>query len=48
MMVELKDGDSPFENTVQKIDYSISVDAEPGFGKLPASDVLKYILVDGS
>lgn len=48
VMVELKDGDSPFENTVQKIDYSISVDAEPGFGKLPASDVLKYILVDGS
>ncbi len=48
MMKELKVGDSPFENTVQKIDYGTPVDAEPGFGKLPASDVLKYILADGS
>lgn len=48
MMVELKNGDAPFEGTVQKIDYSVPVEAEPGFGKLPASDVLKYILDDGS
>lgn len=24
------------------------MDAEPGFGKLPASDALKYIMADGS
>ncbi len=48
MMAELKAGSSPFENTVQKIDYSTPMDAEPGFGELPASDVLKYILADGS
>lgn len=48
MMEELKARESPFDNTVQKIDYSIPVDAESGFSKLPASDVLKYILADGS
>ena len=30
------------------IDYSSSVDAEPGFGTLPTSNVLKYVLSDGS
>lgn len=48
IMVDLKKGESPFENTIQKIDYSIPVDAEYGFGKLPTSDVVKYILADGS
>lgn len=48
MMTELKCEDSPFKGTVQKIDYSTSVNAEPGFGKLPISDVLKYVLEDGS
>ncbi len=48
MMADLKTREAPFESTIRKIDYSISVDAEPGFGKLPASDVMKYILSDGS
>ena len=48
MMAELKAVNSQLENTVQKIDYSTPVDADPGFGKLSTSDVLKYILADGS
>ncbi|WP_321015188.1 phospho-sugar mutase [Eisenbergiella porci] len=48
MMSELRSGDSPFEHTAQVIDYSKAVEAEPGFGTLPTSNVLKYILIDGS
>lgn len=48
MMSELRNSDSPFVGTVKIIDYSSSVEAEPGFGMLPASNVLKYILTDGS
>lgn len=48
MMAELRSSDSPFEDTASVIDYSKPVDAEPGFGKLPTSNVLKYILEDGS
>lgn len=48
MMRRLREGISPFENTAQIIDYSKPVDAESGFGRLPASNVLKYILDDGS
>ena len=48
MMSELRNSDSPFENTAQIIDYSESVEAEPGFGTLPTSNVLKYILEDSS
>lgn len=48
MMTELHSSDSPFEGTASVIDYSKPVDAEPGFGKLPTSNVLKYILEDGS
>lgn len=48
MMAELRSSDSPFEDTASVIDYSRPVDAEPGFGKLPTSNVLKYILEDGS
>ena len=48
MMTELRATDSPFEETVSVIDYSKAIDAEPGFGKLPTSNVLKYILNDGS
>lgn len=48
MMTELRSSDSPFEDTASVIDYSKPVDAEPGFGKLPTSNVLKYILEDGS
>ena len=48
MMVQLRTEGSPFENTQQSIDYSVPVAAEEGFGELPTSDVLKYILEDGS
>ena len=48
MMCELRSSDSPFEYTAQVIDYSKPVKAEPGFGTLPTSNLLKYILEDGS
>ena len=48
MMSSLRASPSPFENTADTIDYSKSVYAEPGFGHLPTSNVLKYILADGS
>lgn len=48
MMTELRSGASPFANTEKVIDYSSPVEAEPGFGTLPTSNVLKYILKDGS
>lgn len=48
MMADLRSSDSPFENTAEIIDYSKPVAAEAGFGELPTSNVLKYILTDGS
>lgn len=36
------------EDVSQVVDYLKPVNAEEGFGTLPASDVLKYILSDGS
>lgn len=48
MMAELRGGDSPFEATSQVIDYSNPIAAEENFGTLPTSNVLKYILEDGS
>lgn len=48
MMVQLRTQGSPFAGTAQTIDYSVPVAAEEGFGLLPTSDVLKYILDDGS
>lgn len=48
MMTELRASGSPFEGTVSVTDYSKPVDAEAGFGTLPTSDVLKYVLEDGS
>lgn len=48
MMSTLRSSDSPFEDTRQIIDYSSPVEAEPGFGMLTTSDVLKYVLEDGS
>lgn len=48
MMAGLRSGESPFEDAVQVIDYSQPVKAEEGFGYLPTSNVLKYILYDGS
>ena len=48
MMESLRTDGSPFADTKIIIDYSNSVEAESGFGKLPTSNVLKYILDDGS
>ncbi len=48
MMKDLRGGESLFENTKTVTDYSIPVPAEPGFGELPTSDVLKYSLEGGS
>jgi len=48
MMADLRSGGSPFENTAEIIDYSEPVAAEKGFGELPTSNVLKYILTNGS
>ena len=47
MMAELRENSSPFTNTKSVIDYKTDVDATP-FGLLPKSNVLKYILDDGS
>ena len=48
MMSELRAGDAPFAGTKQVFDYSVPVAAEMGFGMLPTSNVLKYILEDDS
>ena len=48
MMNRLRVGDSPFQGTREVIDYSKPVAAEPGFGFLPTSNVLKYVFEDGS
>ncbi len=48
IMADLRSTESPFENTAEIIDYSKPVAAEAGFGELPTSNVLKYILTDGS
>ncbi len=48
MMARLRAGDAPFEGTKQVYDYSVPVAAEMGFGMLPTSNVLKYILEDDS
>lgn len=48
MMTELRASGSPFAGTVFVTDYSKPVDAEVGFGMLPTSNVLKYVLEDGS
>lgn len=48
MMAQLRNSGSPFDDTAAVVDYSVPVEAEPGFGVLPTSNVLKYILQDGS
>ena len=48
MMTDLRAGEPPFENTAETVDFSDAVAAEEGFGVLPTSNVLKYILTDGS
>jgi len=48
MMENLRAEGTPFENTREVRDYEKIVPAEPGFGDLPKSNVLKYVLEDGS
>lgn len=48
MMSTLRSSDSPFADTEKITDYSSPAAAEPGFGMLPTSNVLKYVLADGS
>ena len=48
MMDGLRRDGSPFEQTDRVIDYRVPVEAEAGFGVLPTSNVLKYVLEDGS
>ncbi len=48
MMTTLRNGQSPFEDTSKVIDYKSNVSAEEGFGLLPKSNVIKYVLGDGS
>ncbi|MCR4616409.1 MAG: phospho-sugar mutase [Clostridiales bacterium] len=48
MMKKLRETGSPFDDTETVTDFSVPVEAEPGFGTLPTSDVLKYTLSDGS
>lgn len=48
IMAELNCGQSLLEGTTKIIDYNLPVKAEDGFGMLPASNVIKYVLEDGS
>ena len=48
MMTELREAGSPLAGTLSVTDYSKPVDAEEGFGTLPTSNVLRYVLEDGS
>lgn len=48
MMSVLRTSGAPFDGIRSVIDYSIPKEAEPGFGTLPTSNVLKYVLEDGS
>ena len=48
MMSSLRAEPMLFSKTEQCIDYSVPVTAEEGFGDLPTSNVLKYVLKNGS
>lgn len=48
IMMELRASGSPFAGTKSVTDFSSPVAAEEGFGTLPTSNVLKYLLEDGS
>lgn len=48
LMSELRDKEPPFDDIKEVIDYSKPVKSEEGYGYLPASNVLKYILTNGS
>ena len=46
MMVSLRNGKCIFNDLKEVYDYNLGIDAE--FGKLPSSNVLKFVLEDGS
>lgn len=48
IMTGLRENGSPIDDTKEIIDYSKPVKAESGFGELPTSNVLKFIMNDGS
>ncbi len=48
IMNNLRSGSSPFDDTYRVIDFKTDVEAEQGFGLLPKSDVLKFVINDGS
>ena len=48
MMVRLREVESLFGEDCKITDYSLGVVAEPGFGKLPCSNVLRYDMKDDS
>ncbi|MCI8524801.1 MAG: phospho-sugar mutase [Oscillospiraceae bacterium] len=48
MMRQLRTGGTPFEQTAETVDYSVPVPSVQGFGDLPTSNVLKYVLEDGA
>lgn len=48
IMKELRNSNGFLADVDEVIDYSESVAAETGFGELPRSNVLKYIMQDGS
>jgi len=48
MMADLRSSEAPFADVQSVIDYNNPIPAEEGFGALPTSNVLKYILQDGS
>lgn len=48
MMADLRGSEAPFADVQSVIDYNNPISAEEGFGVLPTSNVLKYILQDGT
>lgn len=48
MMSGFRETGSPFGHTKQTIDFMLPTVLDPYFGELPTSNVLKYILEDGS
>ncbi len=48
IMRMLRENESPFKNTKNVVDYINPVIENEGFEKLPASNILKFILDDGS
>ncbi len=48
IMNSLRSGGLPFDEISKVIDYSKGIKAEDGFGKLPKSNVIKFVMRDGS